>query len=47
MFASRIVETGDAMAVLSAPQHPYTRRLLAALPENGLHPLPDSYRYAR
>ncbi|WP_414941375.1 ATP-binding cassette domain-containing protein [Amycolatopsis sp. cmx-11-51] len=40
MFASRIVETGLAYEVLKAPRHAYTRDLLAALPENGLHPLP-------
>ncbi|WP_406636027.1 ATP-binding cassette domain-containing protein [Amycolatopsis sp. WGS_07] len=40
MFASRVVETGPAADVLTAPRHPYTRDLLAALPENGLHPLP-------
>ncbi|MGX1774382.1 ATP-binding cassette domain-containing protein [Nocardia brasiliensis] len=40
MYASRIVETGSAEQVLTAPAHPYTKDLLAALPENGLHPLP-------
>lgn len=40
MFASRIVETGPAERVLRTPSHPYTRDLLRALPENGLHPLP-------
>ncbi|MFD2468882.1 ATP-binding cassette domain-containing protein [Amycolatopsis silviterrae] len=40
VFASRVVETGPADEVLTAPRHPYTRDLLAALPENGLHPLP-------
>lgn len=40
MYASRIVETGSAEQVLTDPAHPYTRDLLAALPENGLRPLP-------
>jgi peptide/nickel transport system ATP-binding protein/glutathione transport system ATP-binding protein len=32
MFAGRIVEIGTAEAVLSDPQHAYTRRLIAAVP---------------
>ncbi len=32
MFASRVVETGPAAEVLTAPQHAYTRDLLAAVP---------------
>ena len=32
MYAGRIVEIGDAAAVLSAPQHSYTKRLIAAVP---------------
>jgi peptide/nickel transport system ATP-binding protein/glutathione transport system ATP-binding protein len=32
MFAGQIVEIGDARAILSAPQHSYTRRLIAAVP---------------
>lgn len=33
MRAGRIVEEGRAAEVLAAPRHPYTRMLLAALPE--------------
>ena len=32
MYAGEIVEIGDATAVLSAPRHSYTRRLIAAVP---------------
>jgi len=32
MYAGRIVETGAVRAVLRAPQHPYTRGLLASIP---------------
>ena len=30
MNAGRVVETGSAQAIFTAPQEPYTRRLLAA-----------------
>jgi peptide/nickel transport system ATP-binding protein len=30
MFRGELVEQGDAEAVISAPQHPYTRRLVEA-----------------
>lgn len=33
MMRGEIVETGDAMKVLTEPQHPYTKRLLAAVPK--------------
>jgi peptide/nickel transport system ATP-binding protein len=32
MQTGRIVETGDARQVLSAPEHPYTRMLISAVP---------------
>ncbi|WP_410602930.1 ATP-binding cassette domain-containing protein [Amycolatopsis sp. lyj-90] len=45
MLASRVVETGRAADVLTTPKHDYTRDLLAALPENGLNPLPADRHY--
>ncbi len=42
MYRGRVVETGPADAVLGAPQHDYTRALLAATPMAGaLSPPPD------
>lgn len=35
MYLGRIVETGDARAVLSNPKHPYTKALAAATPQLG------------
>ncbi len=32
MYAGQLVEIGDARAVLSAPQHSYTQRLISAVP---------------
>ena len=32
MYAGRLVEDGDVYSVFEAPQHPYTRQLLRALP---------------
>ncbi|WP_108249152.1 ABC transporter ATP-binding protein [Planctomonas deserti] len=41
MRAGEIVETGSAAGVWDAPQHPYTQRLLAAVPKvDGLGTLP-------
>ncbi|MEV0436132.1 ATP-binding cassette domain-containing protein [Nocardia sp. NPDC050413] len=44
MYASRLMEVGPAAEVFADPWHDYTRDLLAALPENGLHPLPHPPR---
>ena len=33
MQAGQIVEQGSASSVMSAPQHPYTRRLLDSMPD--------------
>lgn len=46
MYAGRMVEYGDAAAVLQAPAHPYTQSLIAAVPDfsgalpRGLHGQP-------
>jgi peptide/nickel transport system ATP-binding protein len=40
MYRGELVETGDAAAVTTAPDHPYTRRLLLAAP------VPDPWRQA-
>jgi len=48
MYAGRVVEDGPAAAIFAAPQHPYTRGLLAALPrldqprDQVLHAIPGS-----
>lgn len=38
MYQGRIVEHGQASAVLDAPEHPYTRALLESLPRRALQP---------
>jgi oligopeptide/dipeptide ABC transporter ATP-binding protein len=39
MYAGQIVEQGPARAILSNPQHPYTRGLLSSMPGAGHHRL--------
>lgn len=36
MYAGKIVEQGNAQEVFEAPQHPYTKGLLSAIPRKGL-----------
>jgi oligopeptide/dipeptide ABC transporter ATP-binding protein len=38
MYLGRIIEQGPARALLADPRHPYTRRLLAAVPRMGSAP---------
>ena len=44
MYQGRIVEQGSVAAVCDRPQHPYTRKLLAAVPS--FDPPPDGSREA-
>lgn len=39
LYAGYLVEQQATSTLFTAPQHPYTRALLAAQPENGLHPI--------
>ncbi|HVU74220.1 MAG TPA: ABC transporter ATP-binding protein [Mycobacteriales bacterium] len=38
MYLGRIVEVGDAERIMADPAHPYTRSLIAAMPEMGREP---------
>ena len=42
MYAGEIVEVGGVREVFGDPAHPYTRGLLASLPERGMLPIPGS-----
>lgn len=51
MYAANLIEVADADELYAHPLHPYTRDMLAAMPENGLHfrpgYAPGARRYAR
>jgi peptide/nickel transport system ATP-binding protein len=42
MYAGQIVEDGPVAKILTAPCHPYTQGLWAALPSRGMVPIPGS-----
>ncbi len=44
MYRGDIVETGPTEALIAHPAHPYTRMLIAAVPEYGAAPAPDHKR---
>ena len=37
MYLGRVVETGETEALFAAPRHPYTRALIAAVPQVDPH----------
>ena len=39
LYAGRVLEQGPAAEVLSNPQHPYTKGLIASQPSKGMHPI--------
>ncbi len=43
MCGNTVVEKGPASRVLKEPGDAYTKGLLRALPENGLHPIPEEW----
>jgi oligopeptide/dipeptide ABC transporter ATP-binding protein len=47
MYAGQVVETGPTAEVIARPRHPYTRGLVASLPQledpdRPLHPIPGT-----
>jgi peptide/nickel transport system ATP-binding protein len=47
MYRGRIVEEGEAAALLNAPAHPYTRMLLESAPGKGMTKVPEPGTRAR
>jgi peptide/nickel transport system ATP-binding protein len=45
MYAGEIIEYGPQQSILKRPRHPYTIGLWNAMPDNGLHPIPESHQY--
>ena len=39
LYKGTLLEQGETGLILKNPMHPYTRGLIAALPENGMHPI--------
>lgn len=44
MYQGEIVEQGPCQLVMTNPLHPYTKGLVAAMPERGMHPIPGEIR---
>ncbi len=42
MYLGKLVECGDCEQIMSDPRHPYTKTLLAAIPQPGKKPLPQA-----
>ncbi len=40
LYSGELIESGPATEVFLDPQHPYTQGLIAALPRNGMKPMP-------
>ena len=39
LYKGMLLEQGNTRDILSSPLHPYTKGLLASLPERGMHPI--------
>ena len=43
MEAGKIIETKEADELFAKPEHPYTKKLLAAIPKQETRPLQNSF----